>query len=161
VKKLVEFQEVIVSHSTDIARLKKDAASISPSSADSDAFVVYNATLITMESGNINDDLIHDAVVVTRGGIIEFAGPSSDATIPRNAASVNAHGGRCIFNFLLMKRNHCGEGFVVPGFIDVHAHWNGFGTLYPAKSWEMETFLAYGVTTLHKYVPKLPCAGHD
>ena len=41
----------------------------------------------------------------------------------------------------------------MPGFIDVHAHWNGFGAPYPAKSWEMETFLAYGVTTLHKYVP--------
>lgn len=40
--------------------------------------------------------------------------------------------------------------FVVPGFIDVHAHWEGFADLYPAKSWEMETFLAYGVTTLHK-----------
>jgi N-acyl-D-aspartate/D-glutamate deacylase len=40
--------------------------------------------------------------------------------------------------------------FVVPGFIDVHAHWEGFSDPYPAKSWEMETFLAYGVTTLHK-----------
>lgn len=39
--------------------------------------------------------------------------------------------------------------FVVPGFIDVHAHWGGFDSLYPAKSWELETFLAYGVTTLH------------
>lgn len=43
-------------------------------------------------------------------------------------------------------------GYVVPGFIDVHAHWNGFETMYPARSWELETFLAYGVTTLHKYV---------
>lgn len=43
-------------------------------------------------------------------------------------------------------------GFVTPGFIDVHAHWNGFADRFPAKSWEMETFLAYGVTTLHKYV---------
>ena len=41
-------------------------------------------------------------------------------------------------------------GFIVPGFIDVHAHWNGYVTTYPARSWEMETFLAYGVTTLHK-----------
>ena len=38
----------------------------------------------------------------------------------------------------------------MPGFIDVHAHWSGYGTNFPVKSWEMETFLAYGVTTLHK-----------
>lgn len=43
----------------------------------------------------------------------------------------------------------------MPGFIDVHAHWGGFGTRYPATSWEHETFLAYGVTTLHKYVMRL------
>jgi hypothetical protein len=44
------------------------------------------------------------------------------------------------------------------GFIDVHAHWNGFASWYPARSWEHETFLAYGVTTVHKYVvPPLPC----
>lgn len=42
------------------------------------------------------------------------------------------------------------KGFVVPGFIDVHAHWSGFADPYPAKSWELATFLAYGVTTLHK-----------
>jgi len=54
---------------------------------------------------------------------------------------------------------HHGVGYVVPGFIDSHAHWSGFGSSYPAKSWEMQTFLAYGVTTLHKsvnlYVQKL------
>ena len=44
------------------------------------------------------------------------------------------------------------QGYVVPGFIDVHAHWNGMGEQYPARSWELETFLAYVVTTLHKYV---------
>ena len=41
---------------------------------------------------------------------------------------------------------------IIPGFIDVHAHWNGFTSRYPARSWELETFLAYGVTTLHKCV---------
>lgn len=43
-------------------------------------------------------------------------------------------------------------GYVVPGFIDSHAHWDGTNDKYPATSWEMQTFLAYGVTTLHKCV---------
>jgi len=52
----------------------------------------------------------------------------------------------------LETRSNLLAGFVTPGFIDVHAHWDGFSDRYPAASWEMETFLAYGVTTLHKYV---------
>ena len=44
---------------------------------------------------------------------------------------------------------------MIPGFIDAHAHWDGYDTIYPAKSWEQETFLAHGVTTLHKYVEML------
>lgn len=46
-------------------------------------------------------------------------------------------------------------GFVVPGFIDVHSHWGGYIVPFPAKSWEMQSFLAYGVTTMHKYVLNL------
>ena len=53
---------------------------------------------------------------------------------------------------LLLETDILHLGFVIPGFIDVHAHWDGWDTLYPAKSWEHETFLAYGLTTLHKCV---------
>ena len=48
-------------------------------------------------------------------------------------------------------------GFVVPGFIDVHGHWGGYASTHPARSWELETFLAYGVTTLHKCVWNVLC----
>ena len=34
-------------------------------------------------------------------------------------------------------------GFVLPGFIDAHAHWGGYTSVYPASSWELLVFLAY------------------
>ena len=53
---------------------------------------------------------------------------------------------------LLGHRLRAVIAFVIPGFFDAHAHWNAPYTRYPAKSWEMQTFLAYGVTSMHKYV---------
>ncbi|KAJ7593461.1 hypothetical protein C8J56DRAFT_931144 [Mycena floridula] len=123
-KTLLDYQEIVVEHSTDISRLKKDAED------SGGMMVIFNATVLTMETGDLNKDLIRDAVVVTRGGLIDSVGSLADIVIPEGVAAIDAHG-----------------GFVIPGFIDVHAHWGG-GPI-PAKSWELETFLAYGVTTLH------------
>ncbi|GLB35482.1 putative amidohydrolase family protein [Lyophyllum shimeji] len=128
VKDLLEYQEVTVEHSTDTARLKRDADG-------HERVVVYNATLLTMATGELRWDLVPGGILIARGGVIHAVGTlaQADSLIPGGTATViNAQG-----------------GFVVPGFIDVHAHWDGFNGRYPAKSWEMETFLAYGVTTLH------------
>ncbi|KAF8968323.1 hypothetical protein BDZ97DRAFT_1655335 [Flammula alnicola] len=140
VKSLLEFQMVDVEHTTDIARLKKQAAKaahvhkdwLDVEQSNSDLVVITNATLLTMASGDEEADLLYDGVMTVRGGVIESIGPLSSYTIPTGATVIDASG-----------------GFVIPGFIDVHAHWDGFADRYPAKSWEMETFLAYGVTTLH------------
>ncbi|THG95346.1 hypothetical protein EW026_g6293 [Hermanssonia centrifuga] len=94
--------------------------------------VIANATLLTMESGNLHNDVLRDAIIVTRAGEIEAIVGANEAVIPYGATILDAAG-----------------GYIVPGFIDVHAHWNGFDSFYPARSWELETFLAYGVTTLH------------
>ncbi|KAJ3857343.1 hypothetical protein EV368DRAFT_77833 [Lentinula lateritia] len=133
IKNLLQYQEIVVEHSTDIARLKKEAQALS-SSVNSDILIVYNATLLTMESGNINEDLLHDAILVIRAGVIEavFSATQNDFVAPEGATLINAH-----------------RGYVIPGFIDAHAHWNGFSNPHPAKSWEMQTFLAYGITTVH------------
>ncbi|EPT06231.1 hypothetical protein FOMPIDRAFT_124868 [Fomitopsis schrenkii] len=134
-KRLPKFQEVIVEYPSDIRRLKTEAAAkAAPEDveayANADYLVIANATLLTMETGD-HDDIVEDAIIVTRSGQIEAIVGSQDA-LPYGATVFNAEG-----------------AFIVPGYIDVHAHWSGFNNLYPARSWEMETFLAYGVTTLH------------
>ncbi|KAJ7442290.1 hypothetical protein FB451DRAFT_1057716 [Mycena latifolia] len=132
VKDLLEYQEVVVEHSTDIARLKRDAVTVNAqANANSDVFVIFNATILTMETGDPELDLIREGVLTIRGGVIESVG-ALGSLVPSGATAFNAQG-----------------GFVVPGFIDVHAHWNGFDEIYPSKSWELQAFLAYGVTTLH------------
>ncbi|KAH9935808.1 hypothetical protein B0H21DRAFT_780838 [Amylocystis lapponica] len=137
-KHITNFQQVVVEYPSDVARLKKEAAAVRSMSGDAEAlanadfFVIANATLLTMGTGDLNSDLLHDAILVTRGGEIEAIVGAQDGVIPYGASVLDAQG-----------------GFIVPGFIDVHAHWNGFETTHPARSWEMETFLAYGVTTLH------------
>ncbi|KAI0355021.1 hypothetical protein OH77DRAFT_1425075 [Trametes cingulata] len=137
-KTLPKYQEVVVEYPSDVKRLKKEAASFAAhkygeeASKHADFFVIANATLVTMETGDLKSDVLRDAVIVTRNGEIEAIVGVHDAVIPYGATVLDVEG-----------------GFIVPGFIDVHAHWNGFDTMYPARSWEMETFLAYGVTTLH------------
>ncbi|KAJ7581528.1 hypothetical protein C8J56DRAFT_267327 [Mycena floridula] len=130
VSKLVDAQEVKFEHSTDIARLKTDAASLAVE--NSDVTVIRNATLLTMATGTEELDLVREGAMVLRGGLIEFVGQDVSVSVPAGATVINADG-----------------GFVIPGFIDGHAHYSGYTTRYPAKSWEMETYLAYGVTTLH------------
>ena len=155
VKNLVEYQRIVIEHSTDIARLKKEAKEVSHiASKNFDVVVIINATLLAMESGNPEADLIRNGTMTIRKGVIEYVGPSYVYyTPPTGATVIDVEGGAesdwlsiylCVLTMSI--------GYVIPGFIDVHAHWDGYSDRFPAKSWEMETFLAYGITTLHKYV---------
>ncbi|EKM56016.1 uncharacterized protein PHACADRAFT_209515 [Phanerochaete carnosa HHB-10118-sp] len=136
-KKLVEFSEIVVRYPSDVSRLKADAMAALHTNdeqalANADVLVFTNATLLTMESGSLLQDVMHDAVLVSRGGRVEATVGIEDYVVPHGATVINAEG-----------------GYIVPGYIDIHAHWAGFADFFPAKSWELETFLAYGVTTLH------------
>ncbi|KAK6992264.1 Amidohydro-rel domain-containing protein [Favolaschia claudopus] len=138
VKDHVEYQEVVVEHSTDIARLKEHAAAaamnqnLHDANLNSDVFVIFNATVLTMETGNPEVDFIREGVVKIRGGVIESVASQGSFVQTAGVTAINAQG-----------------GYVIPGFIDVHAHWNNFGGIHPSASWELQAFLAYGVTTLH------------
>ncbi|KAJ4463331.1 hypothetical protein C8J55DRAFT_444178 [Lentinula edodes] len=131
---LVDQQEIFVEHSTDIVRLKSDASDArhGRNSTTSVIVAIHNATILTMETGDEAEDLIEHGVLLVQDGVISAVGRAGHVQIPAGAVTIDALG-----------------GFVMPGFIDVHAHWGGYTTRYPAKSWEMQTFLAYGVTTMH------------
>ncbi|KAK0458560.1 uncharacterized protein EV420DRAFT_364695 [Desarmillaria tabescens] len=120
VKNLLEYQEIVVEHSTDISWLKKDVASTA-SHPESDLLVLYNATLLTMETGEFEKDLVREALLVIRGGVITTAAALSTVVIPT--------GGYC---YRYARSNYCARIF------RLHAHWDGFENPMPAKSWEME-----------------------
>jgi hypothetical protein len=155
VKDLLQYHELVVEHSTDIARLKRDASAVSHDhewlrAQASDTVVIFNATLLTMNTGNPARDLIPGGILVSRGGVIDAVGALENFVVPGGSTVINAHRGTQIILIQSFVSYASLKGYVIPGFIDVHAHWDGFAGRYPATSWEMETFLAYGVTTLHK-----------
>lgn len=90
VQDLVDSQEVQVSHSTDIARLKQDAAS----SGQTGLFVVHNATILTMETGSAQSDIVYGGVMVVDNGVIREVGHSEDVSVPENATMFDAQGGK-------------------------------------------------------------------
>lgn len=83
----MEYQEIIVEHSTDIARLKKDTA------LTSDIVVLVNATLLTMETGDLAKDLVSDAVMVIRGGVIDSISAFGTVALPPGATVIDVQGG--------------------------------------------------------------------
>lgn len=85
-----------------------------------------NATLITMEG----EEIIENGTVLIRDNRIETVGASTDVTVPDNAKVMDLNG-----------------KYVLPGFVDTHAHmWPAWG-LHKKHVWVYAANLAYGVTT--------------
>lgn len=98
-------------------------------------FAITNASLVSMDPSAPR--VIQNATITVEKGQITQVGISSDVIVDANAEVLNVEG-----------------GIVLPGFIDIHGHWGGFINPYPQPSWEMETFLGYGVTTIHNPASK-------
>jgi adenine deaminase len=115
VKGLLQYEEIIVEHSTDVSRIKNEASNTGV--ADFYAFV--NANILTMTTDSEVDSLIRGGIVSVRGGVIEHVG-SFDEVMPLlddGVTVMDAQG-----------------GFILPGFIDMHAHWEGvYATMYNLK----------------------------
>ncbi|KAL4065228.1 hypothetical protein J3A83DRAFT_4265356 [Scleroderma citrinum] len=131
VKDLLDVTEVMILYESDVSRLRREAK-VYAASSNGNVVAFVNATILTMENGNPFDDMITGGTVVVRGGFIEAVGKDDEVIVPDGSVVIQTDG-----------------GYITPGFIDAHAHWSGMETNYPATSWEMQTFLAYGVTTAH------------
>ncbi|KAH8898441.1 hypothetical protein GQ53DRAFT_881601, partial [Thozetella sp. PMI_491] len=99
------------------------------------SFAIVNATLVSMDSKA--PQVYSNATIVVERGRIVRVGTGAETAIPSGAEVLDVEGGA-----------------VLPGFVDMHGHWGGFLTPYPLLSWEMETFLGYGVTTIHNPASK-------
>ncbi|MEQ9398652.1 MAG: amidohydrolase family protein [Longimicrobiales bacterium] len=87
---------------------------------------ITNATLITMDG----DEVVSRGDIVVTDNRITALGPSGQVDIPAGAEVFDATG-----------------RYVVPGFIDTHAHWE-FRThdVLEPQNWSLVANLAYGVT---------------
>jgi predicted amidohydrolase YtcJ len=151
VTRLLDVTEVDVRYESEVTRLRREAHAFS----DVDTVALVNATILTMEHGDVHQDIIGGGTVILRDGLIDAVGKDGEVSVPAGALTIQINGGELQeYAGPKMKALTCQPslGYIIPGFIDAHAHWEGTGVKYPATSWEMETFLAYGVTTMHKYV---------
>ncbi|KAF7794297.1 hypothetical protein EIP86_005430 [Pleurotus ostreatoroseus] len=126
-KDLPEVHELFVEHPTEIYRLKQETVRQNAS-----ILAFTNASALTMATGSLPHDALQNVTILVRDGLIEDVIPCRNITLPSDAVVIDAEG-----------------AFITPGFIDIHGHWDVFNQFYPAQSWEMLTFLAYGVTTIH------------
>src|SRR5262249_9911852 len=105
-----------------------------PRARPSGTVALRNARIITMKG----DEVIDRGDIVLRDDRIVAVGKSGSVTIPAGAKVIDVTGNT-----------------IVPGFVDLHAHWRslGVGTLDPRpwplqpRSWALESALAYGITT--------------
>ena len=88
--------------------------------------VLRGARVITMNGREVIDD----ADVVVRGARIEAVGPRGAAAVPDGATVLDVAG-----------------RFIVPGFVDTHAHLRARDRLHRTDVWPYLANLAYGVTT--------------
>jgi hypothetical protein len=98
VKSLVKFNRLDVEHSTDIFRVKKDASLMQnarKSSSHSDLVVINNATILTMATGDLEQDLIRNGALIVQGGVITWLGKRiDDQTLLEGSTVINVNGGQ-------------------------------------------------------------------
>jgi len=106
VRGLLSMQKLAVWYQTDIGRLKGDISRLREGdTSDQIDLVVKNATIITMETGNEETDVLKGASLLIKNGLI-YSTVTGGVQVPNATKVIDADG-----------------GFVVPGFIDVHCEY--------------------------------------
>jgi CubicO group peptidase (beta-lactamase class C family)/imidazolonepropionase-like amidohydrolase/Tol biopolymer transport system component len=98
-----------------------------PRAAVTGTVVLRGATIITMRG----TEVLRNADVTVTNGRIVGVGPRGSVPTPEGARVIDVTG-----------------KFIVPGFIDLHAHWGMAGTLLQPESTNAFANLALGITTI-------------
>ena len=91
---------------------------------------LVGATAITMADEQTPDASIDDSVLLIENGRIAALGPKDEVRIPEDATVIDVSG-----------------RYLLPGYIDTHAHFRPLRELMDAQNWAFQANLAYGVTT--------------
>ncbi|MEM8766985.1 MAG: amidohydrolase family protein, partial [Pseudomonadota bacterium] len=115
---IAEAHEAVESYSVDVYR---------PRHHPSGTLVLAGGTVLTMEEGA---EPLADAVVVIVDDRISAVGPADVVSIPEGAQVIDVSG-----------------RFLLPGFVDTHAHFRPLRRILDDQNWAFLANLAYGVTT--------------
>ena len=101
-----------------------------PRSVPEGSLAIVGASVLTMADRARPAQVIDNATVLVQGDRITAVGPAAEISIPAGAHQVNATG-----------------QWLVPGFIDTHAHFRPLRGTHDSYNPSMLANLAYGVTT--------------
>lgn len=87
--RLLEVTEVDVRYESEVTRLRREARAFS--GVDTVAFV--NATILTMEHGDLHRDIINGGTVILRDGLIDVVGKDGEVSVPAEALIIQVDGG--------------------------------------------------------------------
>jgi hypothetical protein len=118
----IKSQEIEALYETDLGKLRNESNGTN--------VALINACLMSMDV-SVQESVANSSVIF-QNGVLVAVGAGKDIEIPVGAHVIDLAGGA-----------------ILPGFVDVHGHWGGFLSQYPSASWEFETFLGYGITTIH------------
>lgn len=146
----VKTHPLVVEYDAETTRIRRDALR-EAGGENADVLALVNATLVTMHTGSEASDIVHSGAIVMQGGLIRALGKMDDVDVPKGAHVIDVQGGAFPFARCAKQAPDLTtrEGYVLPGYIDAHAHWARSFT-YPVRNWQYAAMLAYGVTTAHK-----------
>lgn len=109
--RLLDVTEVDVRYESEVTRLRREARAYS--GADVVAFV--NATILTMEHGDVHRDVINGGTVILRDGLIDTVGKDGEVSLPAGALIIQTDGGESRRYY----RFH-GDGSYMSNFTRIH-----------------------------------------